>query len=161
MTFLADEFLEYYVSKKTKGSLYGVISCVFLFVILGFAFYYKSSSTTTYYLNMVVVLLISCAGMYSLTTMEGGKLNKLVEKIIFINNEFILTTYSYRCLFYVIKPLTFEIAKNDIVIQEVDFPFNSLGLDKNKTYCVSVMENKIYICYEHFPDELLQGLVVK
>jgi len=161
MTFKANESLDHYVNKKTKGSLYGVISAIFLFIILNFAFYYNSSSTEIYYIEIAGAFIISCAGIYSFTVMEGVKLNKLVREITLVNNDFAFTTYPYRCLFYIIPPQKYTFNKSGLKIQEVVFPFNSLGLINNKTYRVNLERSDVYICYECFPDNLLLELNIK
>lgn len=161
MTFKANESLDYYINKKTKGSLYGVILAISLFIILSCGFYYNSSSTEIYCVEIAGAFIISCAGIYSFTVMEGVKLSKIVKEVTVINNDLTFTTYPYRCLFYIIPQQRYALNKADLKMQEIVFPFNSLGLVNNQTYRVNLKKSDIYICYECFLNSLLLELNTK
>lgn len=121
MTYISNQALEFYVNKKVKESLYGVIAAVFLFVILSFGLYYKSSSTIIYFINLIVIGIICGSLIYSLTIMEGVKINKIVNEVIITNNIASFNTYSYKFLFYKIAPQNFELSKDNIELQEIPF----------------------------------------
>jgi len=161
MIYIPNQALEFYVNKKVKESLYGVIAAVFLFVILSFGLYYKSSSTIIYSINLIVVGIICSCLIYSLTIMEGVKINKIVNEVIITNNIASFKTYSYKFLFYKIASQNFELSKDNIELQEIPFPFNSSGLSDNKTYCINLNGRNIYLCYECFSNNLLLELNAK
>ena len=154
MTFLADDKLDYYVKKKTRASFFSFLAMVFLLILISLKFYYSASSTGEFIAESIGGFIIFLACIYSMTIIEGKKLNKLVNEIIIVNDKFIFTTYAYKWLINIITPKTIELNKADLNIQEVDFPFNSLGLTDNRTYCLTLGEMKFFVCYECFPDEL-------
>ncbi|WP_158994321.1 hypothetical protein [Mucilaginibacter sp. L196] len=153
MSFLADETLEYYINKKTRGSVWGIVFALFLIFIFANAFYYKTSSTTEYWLSMLFIVFITVIFLRSIMVVDGHKLNKIVNEIEVLENSIVLHTYSFKILFYKIPERIFTINKDDLIIKEVGFPFNSQGLQKTETWEVDIKEESIYVVYNCFSEE--------
>lgn len=160
MDFKADFYLNYYAQSKKRGSFWAFLAGLLLPVILGTAFYLHFENYPTFILECSVCVILSAGLIYSVTVVEGRNLNKIISHIAINQDTVSFTTYSYGFSFFKISAQQLEINKNELLIKEVPFPFNSSGLDHNRTCKLTYHGDDFFLVYDCFPVELKEQLTV-
>ncbi|MFC0515741.1 hypothetical protein ACFFGT_16085 [Mucilaginibacter angelicae] len=154
MNFNADFYLNYYAQSKKRASFWASIAGLLLPFILGTGFYLHFDNYPVFIFECLVCVVLSAALIYSVTVIEGRNLNKIISQIEINQDTINFTTYSYGFSIFKINARQLEMNKGELTIKEVVFPFNSFGLDHNKTLKLVYNGADFFLVYDCFPVEL-------
>lgn len=74
---------------------------------------------------------------------EASNINSIVKSVE-ISKKILLSTYSYNFLFYRVNAINIEIDKSDMIVENVNFPFNEEGLKNNETVRLKIKDQSFY-----------------